>query len=119
MATIYHDRWIDCDDDGIVIRGYFFPWGTKHIPYDTIHSVDRIDMTMAGGRARVWGTANPRYWTNLDPSRPRKRRALVLHVSGPIRPFLTPDDPDAVLTAIREHTDIGPLPAPAAGPRII
>ena len=31
MSSRYRDRWIECSDDGIEIRGYYFPWGTKHI----------------------------------------------------------------------------------------
>ena len=29
----YHDRWIDCTHQELRIRGYYFPWGTKRIPY--------------------------------------------------------------------------------------
>ena len=30
---MYRDRWIECTPDEIRIRGYYFPWGTKRIPY--------------------------------------------------------------------------------------
>jgi hypothetical protein len=32
LDSRYRDRWIECLADRIQIRGYYFPWGTKHIP---------------------------------------------------------------------------------------
>ena len=111
------DRWISCEPDAIRVRGYYFPWGTKRIPYERIRTVERANIGLATGQARIWGTANPRYWASLDPRRPRKRQALILDVGGHIKPFLTPDDPDAVLVAIREHSNAAIL-AGVKGPVI-
>ncbi len=33
MDNSYRDRWIECTPEDIRIRGYYFPWGTKRIPY--------------------------------------------------------------------------------------
>lgn len=101
--TDYRDKWITCDDVGIHVRGYYFPWGTKTIPYASVQAVRRAPVGTLTGRGRVWGTTNPRYWANLDPARPRKTTALVLDTGHAVRPFLTPDEPDAVLAAIRSH----------------
>jgi hypothetical protein len=97
---VYRDRWIECTDTGIRVRFYYFPWGTKTIPYSRIRAVRRVSMGTLRGRGRIWGTANPGYWAHLDPSRPRKSVALVLLTGGRIKPYLTPDDPDAVVEEI-------------------
>ncbi len=117
MAS-YRDRWIECTDEAIRIRGYYFPWGTKTIPYTSIRSVRRVDTGTLTGKARIWGTANPRYWASLDPGRPRKKVGLILDLGRRVRPFLTPDDPGAVEGAIREHTDLGPTTRGERGPII-
>ncbi|MDT2006919.1 hypothetical protein FXW78_24340 [Rhodococcus opacus] len=104
---LYRDRWIECTPDEIRIRGYYFPWGTKHVPYRSLCSVRRVDLGVLRGRGRIWGTANPRYWASLDPGRPRKRAALVLDVAGYVRPFITPDDVPAVEAILREHCPVG------------
>ena len=91
----YRDRWIECTDTELRIRGYYFPWGTRRIAYGTIRSVRRVRLTAMRGRWRIWGTASPRYWASLDPA-PRKADGLVLDVGGFVRPFITPDDCDAV-----------------------
>jgi hypothetical protein len=103
MDSDYRDRWIACTPNAIEIRGYYLPWGTKRIRYSSIRSVRRVRMGAFTGKGRIWGTANPRYWASLDPRRPRKDVALVLDLGRFVRPVVTPDDPDAVETAIREH----------------
>jgi hypothetical protein len=109
MSASYQDQWIDCTPDAIRIRGYYFPWGTKRIPYSTIRSLRRVEIATFRGQGRIWGTANPRYWANLDPQRPGKTDALILDLGRPVQPFITPDDPDALEAAIREHANlVGP-----------
>ena len=39
MPELYQDKWITCTGDALSIRGYYFPWGTKRIPYQSIRSV--------------------------------------------------------------------------------
>lgn len=115
MTGEYRDHWIECDSEGIKIRGYYFPWGTKRISYRSIRSVERVDIGAFSGRGRIWGTANPRYWASLDPGRPKKKVGLILDLGRFVRPFITPDDPDAVIAAISQHsgptaTDTGRAP---------
>ena len=106
MESRYRDRWIACSSDAIAIRGYYFPWGTKHIAYKKIRSARRVEIGTLNGKARIWGTSNPRYWASLDPQRPRKSVALLLDVGRYVRPFITPDDPDAVAALISECAGI-------------
>jgi hypothetical protein len=101
---LYKDRWITCEPDRLVIRGYYFPVGaSKSIPYRKITGVQKLALTALSGRWRIWGTSNPRYWFNLDPSRPNKQAALILETGGWVRPVITPDDPDKVAAIIEER----------------
>jgi len=59
MSTDYHDRWISCTSDGITIRGYYFPWGTKRIPYSALRVVQKVDLGTFRARGRMWGTGKP------------------------------------------------------------
>jgi hypothetical protein len=58
------------------------------------------------GRARLWGTANPRYWANLDPQRPRKQVGFILDTGHAVCPFLTPDDPATFESSLTAHCDV-------------
>lgn len=107
----YSDRWIRCTDREILIKGYYFPWGTKRIPYSAIRSVQRVSLSAGRGQLRIWGTANPRYWASLDPGRHSKSAGLILDLGHFVHPFITPDDPDSVENLIRDHGG----PAASAG----
>jgi hypothetical protein len=69
------DRWIDCDETAIVVRSYYFPWGTKRIAYDAIRSAVIVPIASGSGQGRIWGTTNLSYWASLDPQRPSKGEA--------------------------------------------
>lgn len=114
--AVYQDRWITCTDDGIRIRGYYFPWGSKRIAYESIRAVRRVPVGAATGKGRIWGTANPRYWASLDPGRPKKQVGLILELGKRVQPFLTPDDPDALEAVIREHTGLSATADDKRGP---
>ena len=104
----YKDRWIECTDSALVVRGYYFPWGSKRIPYASIKSLDRFAMTALRGKGRIWGSGDFVHWANLDPRRPTKSVGFYLDVGRRIIPFLTPDDPDAFEQVLRAH--ITPAP---------
>jgi hypothetical protein len=101
------------------VRGYYFPWGTKRIPYRSIRSLQRVELGAVRGRWRIWGTGNPRYWASLDPGRPKKEFGLVLDLGRRVHPLITPDDPEHVESVIRERAQLGPSPQAAVpGPVI-
>jgi hypothetical protein len=114
----YRDRWIECGPDALVIRAYYFPWGSKRIPYPSIRSVTSVNLSALRGRARIWGTANPGYWAGLDPGRTRKTSGLVLDLGRAVQPLITPDDPDHVAAIIAERGGPAVTGSPTRGPLI-
>ena len=110
MSESYRDRWIECDSEALHIRGYYFPWGTKRIRYGDIRGLRRIRLTLLGGKGRIWGTANLKYWLSLDPRRPAKETGLILDIGHAVHPVITPDDADAVEALIRGKTGISADP---------
>lgn len=100
----YEDRRITSTSTGIVIRRYYFPTGWhKVVPYARIRGVAELSLGRLSGKGRIWGTANPRLWANLDPGRPRKSTGFILDVGKSVRPFLTPDDPAAFRQVLEQH----------------
>lgn len=91
---MYDDGRVACTDDGLVIRHYYFPAGTKRIPYRAIRQVRRTSLGAA--RGTIHGSTDLVHWYSFDPLRPRKRSAFVLSVGRWVRPVITPDDPDRV-----------------------
>lgn len=103
MSDTYRDSKIEVSDEGLLVRWYYLPFGSKRIPYGAIRRLRRVNMGAITGRARIWGTANPGYWAHLDPKRPAKRVAYLLDTGHPVRPFLTPHDPAAFERALVAH----------------
>ncbi len=102
MTDSYDDGTIVCGPDGLEIHSYYFPFGTKSIPYSQIQGLQRIEVTgVMSGKWRLWGTGNPRYWANLDMRRPKKKAAFVVDLGRKVSPFITPDMPDAFESALR------------------
>ena len=117
MADIYRDKGITCDDRGVRINAYYVPFGSKFIAYDKIRGLRRVELSAMRGRARIWGTANFKYWANLDTKRPHKKSGLIIDVGASVSPFITPDDTDAVEALIRERSNLASEP-PTTGPLI-
>jgi len=98
----YDDGRIVCGHDRLEIHSYYFPFGSKVVPYAQIRGLQRIQIKGAWtGRWRLWGTGNPRYWANLDISRRKKRVGFVVDLGRLVSPIVTPDDPDAFESAVR------------------
>jgi len=98
---LYDDGRIACGETGMTIRGYYFPWGSKRIPYGAIHSVRRLPP--GAGRLRIWGSGDFVHWWNLDPGRPKKAVAFEIDTGGRIRPAITPDDPEELAQILDER----------------
>lgn len=106
MAELFKEDGIVCDETSVKLRRYY-PWATKTIPYSSIKGVQRVTLSALRGRARLWGTANPRYWANLDMKRTRKSEGLILDIGKRVRPYITPDDTDTLERLIREKAGLG------------
>jgi hypothetical protein len=106
MVGTYRDRWIECTSREIRIRGYYFPWGTKVLPYSRIRAVRRFRLDLLHGKWRIWGTGNPHYWSNLDPARPRKQVGFLIDVGHYVQAVVTPDDVQGFATVVGQHVDI-------------
>ncbi len=101
-ADRYHDRTLDIDAHTLTIRRYYFPWaGAKRVALTSVCAVRRAPLSAFGGRGRLWGSTTLRDWANLDMARPGKDAGFALDLGGRIRPFVTPDDPDAFEAALR------------------
>jgi hypothetical protein len=107
MTDAYDDGTIVCGPNQLEIHFYYFPFGTKRVPYTHIRGLQRIDIKgPLSGKWRIWGTGNPRYWANLDWKRPRKKSGFVVDLGGKVSPIVTPDRPDAFESALRARANL-------------
>lgn len=115
MADLYRDKWIHLTEDALLIDWYYL-WGRKRIPYTEIRAARQVSLRPFRGRARIWGTANPRYWAGFDPGRPRKQAALILDLGAAVSPLITPDDVPAVARILKERAGLTEIPESGDAP---
>ena len=105
--VLYRDDSLTLDEEGITIRRYYFPLGTaKRIRYSDIRGTQVETMTWLNGKARWWGTADPRGWLPLDLRRHRKDTLLVFDVDQRVKPGVSPDDPDRVIELLQTRVPV-------------
>ena len=93
MAELYSDKRIVCDDGGITVKRYYFPFGSKHFPFANITAAYLRKIGATTGQYRFWGMGlDFKHWFHEDHSRPSKSRAILIETGGWIRAVLTPDD---------------------------
>jgi hypothetical protein len=103
----YDDGAIVCGSDRLVIHAYYFPIGDKRIPYSQIQGLQRFEIHgIMTGKWRLWGTGNPRYWANLDTTRPRRTVGFVVDLGRRVSPIVTPADPDAFESVLRARAGL-------------
>jgi hypothetical protein len=97
----YDDGGVALTDSELIIRHYYLPL-PKRIRYSAIRAVRETPMSWMG-KWRIQGSSDFIHWFNFDARRPRKDTALVIYLDGRIRPVITPDDPNAVVTELAAH----------------
>lgn len=102
MSILYEDRYLVCDDEALTIKDYFFPKGSKRIPYADIRKVSELTMTALTGQWRIWGMGLSPYWYHYDALRPTKSRSICLDLGKIVKPILTPEHHDEVLLLLKE-----------------
>ncbi len=108
MTDGYDDGTIVCGLEWLEIHSYYFPFGTKSVPYSQIQGLQRVEVTgVMSGKWRFWGTGNPRYWANFDGKRPKKKAAFVVDLGRRVSPIVTPDMPDAFESVLRDRAHLG------------
>jgi hypothetical protein len=108
---------VEQTDSGLTIHWYY-PWGSKHIPYATIKSFKVVEISALTGKWRLWGTTNPHYWANLDVRRPSKALGIILDTGARVDPFITPDDAEAFAAELKRRCGIDPDVTPQKRPLI-
>jgi len=109
MTTLYEDSYLVCDEDALTIHYYYFPIGSKRIPYQAIERFVQEPMNFWTGGGRLWGMGLSPDWFHLDLQRPSKSRCIILFEKDNwVRSVITPQDQDAVLGILQEKVSANP-----------
>ncbi len=101
--VIYSDHLIELSHDSILLRDFFYPFGSKRVAFLKIDHVLALKPTLWTGKYRLYGTGNFRTWFGPDMSRASRDRIFVLHPKrGWWRMGFTAVDSAAVEATLRE-----------------
>lgn len=106
MSVLYEDEYVTCDDDAITIHQYYFPFGSKRIPYSSIQKFEEMEMSLWDGGLRIWGMGLAPYWFHLDLQRPQKNRCIAIDFGELIKAIITPADHHTVFQILRQKVTI-------------
>jgi hypothetical protein len=104
----YRDDRIVCTDTEVRIDWYYFPFGSKTIPYSSIRSLERFALSPLRGNWRIWGSGDLKHWLNLDTKRPKKSAGFIFDLGKSVMPVVTPDNPDVFEQVVRQHLPVTP-----------
>ena len=78
----YSDSLVEVSEKGIQFRNYYFPVGSKSVPFADITSIEGKPSTIRNGKWRLWGTGDFMTWFPRDWKRPRRSRIFFLRLAS-------------------------------------
>jgi hypothetical protein len=82
MKQLYSDRLVLLSEIALMLKRYYFPFGSKSIALSEIDKVRILRPTLMNGQWRLWGTGNLKTWFPLDLHRPGRERVFLLDLKG-------------------------------------
>ncbi len=76
--VLYADRLVEVDEQGMRLKNYYFPFGSKYIRFDQVKSWSQQPATLLNGKWRIWGSGDLRTWFPLDWQRPQRDTIFFL-----------------------------------------
>jgi len=104
MTVLYEDQHVVCDHSALTIKQYYFPFGSKRIPYADIKKLEMVDLGWFTGKLRIWGMGLSPYWFHLDVDRPKKQKAIIIDSGEWLKSVLTPEHISQVHQILVQHT---------------
>ena len=96
-TILFSNDFVKCYSDRIVIRLYYFPFGSKTVHYNKIQSCELLEMSDLGfGSSKLWGMSLSPIWWHCDFSRMSRRYYILLDAGHWPKIGLTMNDDDTV-----------------------
>ena len=76
-SVLYSDKLIEVRDDSILIRKYYFPFGSRRVNLADIGNITAYKPTLLSGAYRYWGTGDFHTWYPPD-NRSKRDRIFIM-----------------------------------------
>ena len=107
MGTeLYIDKLIEISESSILIRKYYYPFGSKLVKLIDIEAISVYKPSLAIGKYRYWGTGNFRTWFPPDNRKMRDKIFVIKLKKKWWRIGFTVEDSQKVLNILESRTQL-------------
>ena len=103
---LYKDKLVEIDDESILVRNYYYPFGDKRVNFNSIESIIVQKTTLLTGKYRYYGSGDFRTWFPPDNRSSRDKIFTIIIKNKWWRIGLTVEDSDAVLNLLKSKCRI-------------
>lgn len=106
-SILYSDKLIEISDDSILIRRYYFPFGSKRVNISDIENITAYKTSSHFDICRYWGTGDFHTYYPPDIRRPKRDKIFIMKIKKKYwRPGLTVEDSKTVLDLLKNKCSI-------------
>jgi hypothetical protein len=103
---VYSDKLIKIDDDTILVRDYYYPFGDKRVHFENIDSIVVKKPTLLSGKYRYYGTGDFHTWFPPD-NRTSRDKIFIINIKKKWwRIGFTVENSQAVLNVLKGKCSI-------------
>jgi hypothetical protein len=100
---LYSDKLIEISDHSILIRKYYFLFGSKRVDIADIENITAYKPTFLSGKYRYWGTGDFRTWYPPDDRSKRDKIFIMKLKKKWWRIGFTVEDSQTVLNLLKNQ----------------
>ena len=99
---LYSDKLVEIDDDSILVRNYYYPFGNKRVKFDNIDNIVVEKPTLMSGKYRYYGSGDFHTWFPPDNRKSRDKIFIIKIKNKWWRVGLTVENSQAFQTLIKD-----------------
>jgi hypothetical protein len=103
---LYSDNLVEIDNDSILVRNYYYPFGNKRVNFKNVDNVIAQKSTLRSGKYRIWGTGDFHTWYPPDDRTSRDKIFIIKLKKKWWRIGLTVENSQAFLNLIRSKCSV-------------
>jgi hypothetical protein len=100
---IYKDKLVEIEEDSILIKDYYYPFGDKRVNFNNIESIIVQKPTLLSGKYRYYGSGDFRTWFPPDNRSTRDKIFTIKIKKKWWRVGLTVEDSETVLKLFKNR----------------
>jgi hypothetical protein len=103
---VYSDKLVEINDDSILVRDYYYPFGNKRVSFGDVESIVVKKPSLLSGKYRYYGTGDFRTWFPPDNRTSRDKIFIIKIKKKWWRIGLTVENSQTVFNLIKDKCSV-------------